>query len=55
MDIVFARDGRRAYVSHGQVGRRAHLDPETLAVVGAVPVGPRAWSMALTPMAPSCG
>ena len=49
VDIVFTPDGRRAYVSHGRSADVRVLDVQTLAVVAVIPVGPRAWWMALAP------
>ena len=49
VDIIVSRDGTRLYVSHGASGDVRVLDAETLKLVTTIPVGPRAWWMALTP------
>ena len=49
VDITLARDGARAYVSHGQSGDVRVLDTTSLEVLAVIPVGPRAWWTALTP------
>jgi YVTN family beta-propeller protein len=49
VDILVSRDGKRAYVSHGKSGDVRVVDTESLKVLAAIPVGPRAWWMAFTP------
>src|ERR671935_594262 len=49
VDIALSRDGKRAWVSHGDSGDVRVLDSTTLDVLATVPVGPRAWWTALTP------
>jgi len=49
VDIMLSRDGKRAWVSHGDSGDVRVLDPTTLDVLATIPVGPRAWWTALTP------
>jgi YVTN family beta-propeller protein len=49
VDVVLSRDGRRAWVSHGQSGDVRLLDAGSLEVLATIPVGPRAWWIALTP------
>ena len=49
VDVMPSIDGRRLFVSHGQSADVRILDAETLAVRTVVPVGPRAWWIALTP------
>jgi PQQ-dependent catabolism-associated beta-propeller protein len=49
VDIALSRDGKRAWVSHGESGDVRVLDTSTLEVLATIPVGPRAWWTALTP------
>jgi PQQ-dependent catabolism-associated beta-propeller protein len=49
VDITLSRDGKRAWVSHGDSGDVRVLDSATLDVLATIPVGPRAWWTALTP------
>ena len=49
VDIALSRDGKRAWVSHGESGDVRVLDTSTLEVLSTIPVGPRAWWTALTP------
>src|SRR5436189_245028 len=49
VDIALSRDGKRAWVSHGESGDVRVLDSTTLDVLATIPVGPRAWWTALTP------
>jgi PQQ-dependent catabolism-associated beta-propeller protein len=49
VDIALSRDGKRAWVSHGDSGDVRVLDSTTLDVLATIPVGPRAWWTALTP------
>lgn len=49
VDVTFSRDGKRAWVSHGESGDVRVLDPSTLSVLATIAVGPRAWWTALTP------
>jgi PQQ-dependent catabolism-associated beta-propeller protein len=49
VDVTFSRDGKRAWVSHGDSGDVRLLDAATLDVLATIPVGPRAWWTALTP------
>ena len=49
VDVTLSRDGKRAFVSHGQSGDLRVLDTTTLGVLATIPVGPRAWWTALTP------
>jgi YVTN family beta-propeller protein len=49
VDVMLSHDERRLYVSHGGSGDLRVLDAATFELVTAVPVGPRAWWMAMTP------
>ena len=49
VDVALSRDGKRAWVSHGESGDVRVLDTSTLEVLAIIPVGPRAWWTALTP------
>jgi PQQ-dependent catabolism-associated beta-propeller protein len=49
VDIALSRDGKRAWVSHGESGDVRVLDTSTLDVLATIAVGPRAWWTALTP------
>src|SRR5438094_92516 len=49
VDIILSPDGARLYVSHGASGDVRILDAATLQLVTTIPVGPRAWWMAITP------
>src|SRR5262249_42591072 len=49
VDIALSRDGKRAWVSHGESGDVRVLAPSTLEVLATIPVGRRAWWTALTP------
>jgi PQQ-dependent catabolism-associated beta-propeller protein len=49
VDIAFSRDGKRAWVTHGESGDVRVVDPATLNVLSTIAVGPRAWWTALTP------
>jgi PQQ-dependent catabolism-associated beta-propeller protein len=45
----FTRDGKHAYVALGRGKLVAEVDPATLKIVRAWPVGLRAWNLALSP------
>jgi len=47
VDVVLTPDGRHAWVSHGLSGDVRLLDASTLQLLATVPVGPRAWWVAL--------
>jgi PQQ-dependent catabolism-associated beta-propeller protein len=49
VDVALSRDGKRAWVSHGDSGDVRVLDASTLDLIATIPVGPRAWWTALTP------
>ena len=49
VDILIANDGKRLYVSHGASADVRVLEAESLKLIATIPVGPRAWWMALTP------
>ena len=49
VDIALSRDGKRAWVSHGESGDVRVLDASTLDLLATIPVGPRAWWTASTP------
>ena len=49
VDVVLCNAGEQLYVSHGGSGDVRILDASTLKLLGVIPVGPRAWWMALTP------
>ena len=46
--IRFTRDGRRAFVALGRGKRVVEVDPQTLQIRRAWPVGLRAWNLALS-------
>ena len=49
MDIVLSPDNARVYVSHGRSEDVRVFEADTWKMIAAIPVGPRAWWMALTP------
>jgi len=49
VDIVITNDGKRLYVSHGASADVRVLEADSLKLVTTIPVGPRAWWLALTP------
>jgi len=49
VDIIISPDGARLYVSHGASGDVRVLEAASLKLLATIPVGPRAWWMALTP------
>jgi YVTN family beta-propeller protein len=49
VDIVLSSAGTHLYVSHGASGDVRIFETATLKLVATIPVGPRAWWMALTP------
>jgi PQQ-dependent catabolism-associated beta-propeller protein len=49
VDIVLSSAGTHLYVSHGASGDVRVFETATLKLVATIPVGPRAWWMALTP------
>jgi PQQ-dependent catabolism-associated beta-propeller protein len=49
VDIVISLDGASLYVSHGASGDVRVFEAASLKRVATIPVGPRAWWMALTP------
>ena len=49
VDIVITNDGKRLYVSHGASADVRVLEADSLKLLATIPVGPRAWWLALTP------
>ena len=49
VDIVLSPDNARVYVSHGRSEDVRVFEADTWKMIAAIPVGPRAWWMALTP------
>ena len=49
MGTAMARDGKELYVSTGRGNTVAVIDTEKNAVVATIPIGNRAWGIALEP------
>jgi PQQ-dependent catabolism-associated beta-propeller protein len=49
VDIAISQDGTRIYVSHGRSEDVRVFEADTWKLLASIPVGPRAWWVALTP------
>ena len=49
MGVVVTRDGSRIYVAHGRSNAVYVIDAHTMAIIGKIAVGQRAWYLSFTP------